>query len=160
MKDKLVFGAAQRGVSFEITQLISPKHLLCYWYGGEVAVAIKGNLRLSVMAAGDVIAELKDKHGECCCYSKDKGNNGRFYDEMHRYLGSDRKLLRTERNGRLVFYNNNWFEWTVYDTEKEKYIGPDAFDNIFDSDKITDCLDAAELGIIFEYALAWEADDG
>ena len=77
---------------------------------------------------------------------------------MRSYLANDKELRRAEESGRLQFYNNNWFEWRMYDSQAKEYIGPSLLDNIFDADDILECLSVKELQSIFEYAVLWQSE--
>lgn len=148
--------AKKAGITLDVTQYIDKKHQNCLWYGGEVASAIRGDLELTIIASGDVIAELTDKNGEFLAYSKDKCNCGRFYDEMKQYIPTDQMLRKTLQTDRLQLINNNWFEWAVFDHSKNRYIGPSCFDNIFDEDNLLVILGADSLNGVFDYATMYD----
>lgn len=148
--------AQKVGISLEVTQYIDKKHQNCLWYGGEVANAMRGDLELTIIAAGDVIAELADENGELLAYSKDKSNSGCFYDEMKRYIPTDRVLRKSLQMCRLQLLNNNWFEWSVFDRAENRYIGPGCFDNIFDEDDLLSILTVDSLNEVFDYAIDYE----
>lgn len=70
-----------------------PDRLNCLWYGGKLAVIkVSETLSVELNVYGDVYAELSDQEGEFLAYVKDKGNTGRFYDEMHQFIQSDQEF--------------------------------------------------------------------
>lgn len=99
-----------------------PDRLNCLWYGGELAVIrVSKTLSVELNVYGDVYAELSDKEGELLAYVKDKGNTGRFYDEMSQFISNDRELLEALDDGRLKLDHNNWFEYDgVYKNKGDK----------------------------------------
>lgn len=60
---------------------------------------------------GDVYAELTDKDRQFFTYVKDKGNTGRFNDEMSPYIQNDQELSEALDDGRLKLDYNNWIEY-------------------------------------------------
>lgn len=88
------------------------ERLNCLWYGGELAVIKVSDLfSVELNVYGDVYAELTDKSGSQLAYVKDKGNTGRFYDEMSAYIKDDQELLLALDDGRLKLDYNNWVEY-------------------------------------------------
>lgn len=157
--NKLIAKAKEQGIEIEMVQdLIDENHLDSLWYGGTIAVIIKNQYRIGVMAAGDVRAILYDKEdGSEVAYVKDKGNYGRFYEEMSYYIKDDDHLYKLEDNGQLVLDSNNWFEWSVYDAEKGEYIGPDCFDNILEED-ILSFLEVDAINALLDYVIEYEEE--
>lgn len=85
------------------------------WYGGTIATVIFGESIFTLSAVGDMIADLVDKkNNEIVERVKDKGNGGRFYDCMKRYIKNDAHMQSIIEDAdpkyRLEFDNNNWFE--------------------------------------------------
>ena len=99
-----------------------PDRLNCLWYGGELAVIkVSETLSVELNVYGDVYAELSDKEGEFLAYVKDKGNTGRFYDEMSQFISNDQELLEALDDGRLKLDHNNWVEYDgVYKNKGDK----------------------------------------
>ncbi len=94
---------------------IDDKHQDCAWYGGDIAAMQDDNYALLLCAVGDVRATLWEtaKQDKVLVHVVDKNMSGRFYDEMRDYIGSDEELIELEKEGRLTFENNNWFEILV-----------------------------------------------
>ena len=89
-----------------------PNRLNCLWYGGRLAtIKVTDTLSVELGIYGDVYAELSDKNGEFLAYSKDKGNTGRFLDEMDSYISDDQELSEVIDDGRLKLDHNNWIEY-------------------------------------------------
>lgn len=161
--EDLIAKASEAGIELEIYQFIDTDHQLCYWYGGDLAVATKDNIKLTISAKGDIDASLYD--GACpeneenlVEWSRDKTNGGGFYSDMKRHIRSDEVLTSLKDAGLLEFNNNNWFEWEAFDMEAKEYVGPDALDNIFDEDYLEECLSVDTLESIFEYIEEWKGD--
>jgi hypothetical protein len=156
--NKLIAKAKEQGIEIEMVQdLIDENHLDSLWYGGTIARITKGRYCIALMAMGDVRATLYDENKNEIAYVKDKGNYGRFYEEMADYIKNDKHMYELEHNGQLVFDNNNWFEWSVYDTEEEEYIGPDCFDNILE-EGILDFLEVDAINALLDYVIEYESD--
>lgn len=118
--------------------------LNCLWYGGDLAVIkVSETLSVTLDVRGDVYAELSDKEGRFLAYVKDKGNTGRFYDEMHQFIQNDQELLEALDDGRLKLDYNNWVEYNgvAYknsDDKVGKFIDLGLIvDNILDDDILT-----------------------
>ena len=134
--------AGKLGVKLEFDpSTFDHKRLNCLWYGGWYAsFVVTPKLSISLGIYGDVRAWLFDNKGEQLVYVKDKGNNGRFYDDMHIYIKDDRQLDKLIKNGRLSLDNNNWVEYggVIYPHGAENTgIGIDLgmmTDNILDDD--------------------------
>lgn len=90
----------------------NPDRLNCLWYGGYLAdIKVTDTLSVELNIYGDVYAVLSDKDGQVLAYVKDKGNTGRFYDEMSSYISNDTELLEALDDGRLKLDYNNWVEY-------------------------------------------------
>lgn len=156
--NKLIAKAQEQGIEIEMVQdLIDENHLDPLWYGGAMARITKGKYCIGIMAAGDVRATLYDENKNEIVYVKDKGNCGRFYEEMADYIKDDKHIYELEHKGQLVFDNNNWFEWSIYDNEEDEYIGPDCFDNILEED-ILSFLEVDVINSLLDYAIKYEED--
>ena len=128
-------------------------------------VAGKSRLRLArdeaqrsaARQVGEVRAELTDNDGCYLASCRDRNNDGAFYEEMRSYLKSDKELYAAIEDGRLDIIDCNWFEWIVFDNEKGEYIGPDAFDNIFeDQQTFLGMVNVETLQKIVDYTKEWE----
>lgn len=104
-----------KGIGVELSfhpENFDSDRLNCLWYGGELAVIKVTDLfSVELNICGDVYAELTDKSGSQLAYVKDKGNTGRFYDEMSSYIKDDGELLLALDDGRLKLDYNNWVEY-------------------------------------------------
>lgn len=158
--EKLIADARQAGIDLKILQFIDVDHCDCIWYGGPMAEAVRGHLLLTVSAIGDIRAYLSGDDNHQLCYVKDRDNRGIFFQEMRGYLANVKELYRAMDSGRLKLDDNNWFEWSVYDSQAKEYIGPSLLDNIFDFVDILTCLSAEELQSVFEYAVSWQSEEG
>ena len=124
-KCKELFAKAEKfGVKLEFDpSTFDHERLNCLWYGGWYAsVVISPKLSISIGIYGDVRAWLFDRKGEQLAYVKDKGNNGRFYDDMHYYIKDDKQLQKMLKKGRLTLDNNNWVEYggVIYPESENK----------------------------------------
>lgn len=154
--DQLIAKAKEQGIEIEILQWIDENRTDCLWYGGDIAKATRGNHVLIFGAYGDVRVHLNGEDGHEITYVKDKGNQGRFYDENHLYIKNDEELHGLIDNGQLELVDNNWIEWRVYDKSADKYIGPDCMDNIYDSCNVLDCLEVEDIIATIDYAIEYE----
>ncbi len=90
----------------------NPDRLNCLWYGGYLAeIKVTDTLSVELNIYGDVYAELSDKDGQFLAYVKDKGNTGRFNNEMRAYIQNDQELLEALDDGRLKLDYGNWVEY-------------------------------------------------
>ena len=160
--------AKDAGFNIDYCALIDPDHQHHFWYGGDVATVKKGDITLSVRAAGIIQATLLDRNGNEIATCKDKNNDGAFYDVMKNHFddeGLDALLEgviddKADAHGRtLTESSRNWFEWEAFDTAKNKYVGPDALDNVFDPVKLLECLTPESLAEVFQIIEAYEADN-
>lgn len=122
----------------------NPDRLNCLWYGGYLAeIKVTDILSVELGIHGDVYAELSDKNGEFLAYVKDKGNAGRFNDEMSPYIQNDQELLEALDDGRLKLDYNNWVEYDgAYYKDKGNTVGEFIdlgliVDNVLDDDILT-----------------------
>lgn len=72
-----------------------------FFYDGEIACAKKKKFTLSLIAGGDICIEIDEKH---------RYTNRNVGDAITKYRLNDERLTTLERNGRLIWNNNNWFE--------------------------------------------------
>lgn len=105
--------AESYGAELSVDYFIDVKHLIHYWYGGDVAEIKYKGYTLAICANGDVVADLSDANGDEITRVKDKGNNGVFYDEMRAYISGDAQLRKLISEERLMFDYNNWWECFV-----------------------------------------------
>ncbi len=110
---KLFKKAAKLGVKLQFNpQDFDYKRLNCLWYGGTIAcIRVTPRVLVELLAYGDVRAILYDENGQELCYSKDKSNNGAFYDRMRLFIKDDKQLKKFEESGRLWIDYNNWIEY-------------------------------------------------
>ena len=91
------------------------------WYGGRVAEVEHKGYTFILGAFGDVRATLLDSSGCEIAEVRDKNNDGLFYDEMRSYICDDKELYALDKEGRLVFENNNWWEVLIDAPDGEQY---------------------------------------
>jgi hypothetical protein len=76
-----------------------------FFYEGEIATVVKPNgTRLTLIAGGDVRITITERGKEY--YYRDMQR----FDAIRYHKLDDKKLRRLEREGRLEWNNNNWFE--------------------------------------------------
>lgn len=110
---RLEENVAERGARLEM-EFTDIRHQMHYWHGGWMgSIYYKGH-EFSIRAVGDMFVTLYDEADDIIAYVKDKGNAGRFYDEMNVQIHSDRHLKKLMSQGRLEFDNNNWWECFLY----------------------------------------------
>lgn len=162
LKNQMIENAKAKGINLQIFQFIDENHQYSLWYGGTIAIASKGHLRCEIYAAGNVCTLLKKGKKELS-FVNDKSNDGKFYEEMRGLIPDDKALSLLERgesyNGMyLILQNSNWFEWNMFDEEKQKWIGSDFLDNVMEEDRLSDCLNANILEDIFAFVKEYEAE--
>lgn len=88
------------------------RRLNCLWYGGYLAtVKVSDELSIELNIYGDVYADLFTPKGEHLVHVKDKGNTGRFGDEMHSYIKDDKVLQKVIKKNLLTLDYGNWVEY-------------------------------------------------
>lgn len=102
-------------VKIELHQKIEYGKCSGMWYGGILASVTSGENEFSLYAKGHVHAYLVDKrNNETVAHVKDKSGEGRFMDEMSRYIKNDTHLMaiRLEKDPiySLDLIDGNWFE--------------------------------------------------
>lgn len=117
-----------------------PQRLNCLWYGGNIATLSKKDIAIDISVIGDIRATLFDENGEVIVFVKDKGNNGRFYDEMNYYIKDDDELGNLIEQNRLVLDNNNWIEFGGIINNEFIDLGM-IYENITDSDNILEAIE-------------------
>ena len=86
--------------------------LNCLWYGGYLAtVKVSDELSIELNIYGDVYADLFTPKGEHLVHVKDKGNTGRFGDEMRSYIKDDKVLQKVIKKNLLTLDYGNWVEY-------------------------------------------------
>lgn len=96
------------------------------WYGGKMVEIDTERYVLSIEALGEVRVVVDGEE------FVDKNETGRVgYELMSAGIDTDEKLAKAERDGRIEWLNNNWFELVVYDKKLDEYVEYD--------DSVTDC---------------------
>ncbi len=130
-----------KGIGVELSfhpESFNPDKLNCLWYGGYLAdIKVTDTLSVELNIYGDVYPELADKNSEFLAYVKDKGNTGRFNEEMSPYIQNDQELLEALDDGRLKLDYNNWVE----------------YDGIIKGNALDKCCTFIDLGIICDNIL-------
>jgi hypothetical protein len=142
---------------------LDPKYIYenkqhCYWYGGTIGSIDYKGCTVCIQVIGDLIATLYDvETGEELVYSKDKSNNGRFYDEMRYFIKTDEELEsiitrglnineeieRGKKEGKkYVLYvdYNNWIEFTIYDNKEDKWVQVSSLDSVIETDDVLEAF--------------------
>jgi hypothetical protein len=93
-----------------------------FFYDGEIATIKKPNgTILSLIASGDIRININD----------DSYNNNNISDAIDKYKLTDKRLRQLEKEGKLTWENNNWFEvmWLPKDSDTwESEMGNVAYD--------------------------------
>jgi hypothetical protein len=110
--------------------------LNCKWYGGNIGKLIIGKYTIIIRAIGDVIVSLNDMNGNLICFSKDKNNEGLFYEEMSCCIKDDKQLQENMDNDTLVCHNNNWVQYDILDTSTNEFLELPLLDNIIDDNNV------------------------
>lgn len=123
--------------------LIDMEHKDPIWYGGYIAelkykgyrvsIKVHGEVNLAVYAHGDGYDGVDD----ILLGYRDKNGQGAYKNEdAMAILKNDAVLKEMENDGRLVWENNNWIEFFIYDKNGENVTDEacGAFSNISDGD--------------------------
>ena len=158
--------AEQKGVSLELSEEeIYENRQHCLWYGGNIATAEYKGIEVYIEANGDIYADLYDKNGEYITHTKDKGNNGNFFHDMRDYIKNDEELIEclglndldSEKEPRLRVTDNNWIEYSLYDTKKEIWVDLGLDGGIVDeTDDVLDAVDISYIVTLVDEYLAEE----
>lgn len=122
-----------------------PERLDCIWYGGFIGSISYKDYEISIHATGDVRARLY-KNGKEIAFVKDRGENGRFYDEFNSFISSDKELYDAFTNNSsdkgicLELDNNNWLEFRVYNIKTASYLDFAIFSNIIDTNNVLEAF--------------------
>lgn len=122
--------AALNGVEVDlpVDNIIDLEHLDCFWYDGYIGSLSYKGYTISVEAHGDIGIDI---------LSEDlKANIASFRnpstDDVYPYFKNDNELQQMSESGRLVWQNNNWLEFVVFDKEGNEVDVPLA-DNVLDN---------------------------
>lgn len=85
------------------------------WYGGYLGEIKYNGIVYEAHAVGEVRATLFDDNNEEIASVVDQNRAGKFRYEMEHYIKNDDELYKLEKEGKLYFENNNWFEILVFD---------------------------------------------
>lgn len=106
------------------------------WYGGEMVEVEIGDYLFKIIAAGDVSVKL---NGEMFKDKNEAGLTSGFLTENG--ILNDTDLQKAIEDGKLTFWDNNWFELIGWDTKRKQYMF-DWYDTVdLDCDDSFDWLD-------------------
>ena len=92
-------------MKIEITQKRLDGKTDSFFYSGEVAYAeSKKGTKFSLSAEGDINISINEDH-----FSNKHGDK-QILEAISKYRLTDRILKKLEKDGKLVWENNNWFE--------------------------------------------------
>ena len=143
--------------NIEYKQFIDGEHQHYLWYGGEVANISCEDYNFEICAYGDVKTELSE-NGEYITSTKDKSNNGEFYNRMRNYLINDDDLENAIENYEMYVAENsdvfaptgkalqimdsNWFEIVARDNNGNAIDVPlDILDATYINEAVQETLD-------------------
>ena len=131
------------------------------WFGGCLGHIKTPNYMIYLKSIGDVICTLFI-NGEEIAYVKDKGNNGRFYEEMCLHIKDDNELSKIlsnnfindeeikSKNKVLFISYNNWIEYEINELNDESgeishtMHSLPLYDNIADSYNILEAFEEVD----------------
>lgn len=129
------------------------------WYGGEIASFEYKGIDVYIEVIGDQYITFNDENGEYITHTKDKSNSGNFFHNMRDYIPDDNTLIEylgwerdVESNiaPRLEIGDNNWIEFSLYDTKKDEWI--EGLDSVMDEEDVLDAVDITGLmDVVDEY---------
>lgn len=105
---------------------VDNEHLDSVWYGGRIATIETERYKIYIEACGDVSGTINGEH------YKDKNNTGYFGQCLkENKIKNDKELKKAESEGIVTFWDNNWFEFQIWDTIKKDWID-NFIDNVID----------------------------
>ena len=131
------FPVGEELIDITLLQFAGDKYLTDLFYGGLVVTAKYKGYDINIEVVGDVVAHLKDEDLQSdLAYVKDKGNSGRFFDEMSPYVSDDnmQQLIHSER---LTIDYGNWFSFYIVKNKEE--LNSDILD-IYNLREAVECL--------------------
>ena len=97
------------------------------WYGGAIVSIKIAQYKITISAIGDVRLWIGNEH------YVDKCNGGRMRQFLEENgIRNDEDLQFAIASGKVVFEDNNWYEFSIYDTNHKCYV--DCEDTIIDDE--------------------------
>lgn len=111
--------AAKLGVDIDLkpSDIIDAEHLNCLWYGGTIGSMCYKGYEIFIKVCGDVNFSVLDENGSDVLFAyKNKNNTGVMEsDDVFQFIDNDLELETLDNEGRIVWENNNWVEFFVFD---------------------------------------------
>lgn len=138
--------AAKVGVKLYLTMndIIDAEHLDCFWYGGQIGAFKYKDYTVSIEVHGDVRLTVLDEEcrEELLVYGN-RNNTGAYKahdsDEVLAVIKDDETFHKLIDDGRIVFSNNNWVEYLIFDPNG-KNITDFGWDTVLDNN-VLDAFD-------------------
>lgn len=144
---ELQLDAALEGVTInlESDSIIDASHLNCFWYGGPIGTLEYKGYTVSIEVHGDVSVTVLDNDMETELLDyRNKNNSGAYGNsEVLDVIKADEELQLLCNDGRLVYSNNNWIEYLIWDNNE--LVGPTVLDNVLDTDNVLEAFSDVSL---------------
>lgn len=128
--------AALNGVEMDLSpdNIFDLEHLDCFWYGGYVGSLKYKGYTVNIEVHGDVRLTVLDKeHREELLIYNNRDNSGAFgHDKVLDVIKDDEILHKLCDEGRVVWANNNWVEYRIFDPNDNEVDLP-IYDNVIDN---------------------------
>lgn len=161
LERKLLAEKAGVHLYLEPDDIIDDKHLDCFWYGGQIGTFEYKGYTVSIEVHGDVSVTLLDSSfQENLLHYNNRDNSGAYKNtEALELICDDETLHKLIDDGRLVFSNNNWVEYLVFDPD-DQMVDNVAWDNILDNN-VLDVFDDPEwVKNVVNEVIAFEEKNG
>lgn len=134
---ELELNAALEGVKLNLDpdDIIDAEHLDCFWYDGYIGSMEYKGYNIDITARGDVrISVLSEDLSDELAHYHNPG-----YDDVIHHIKDDAALKKLSDEGRIVFSNNNWLEFAVFD-ENEHNVTPGTCDTVLDTNNVLEAF--------------------
>ena len=165
--------AAEIGLKIDVPAYIDDEHTHSLWFNGILGSVTKGKYTIYIRATGIVRAYLfheGKEYGNCIAsFINRTDESSRFMDVLGGYIKCDDALETLMRYGTkhksyedgqlrtLEVVEANYFDWILYDREREEYIDGDNFDTSFEDSYLLECLSTGSLYGVFEQIKTYDA---
>lgn len=138
--------AKENGVDLVLTQNLYENKQDSIWYDGLIGYFIyKNRYKVNILVSGDVKVNMNDQ-------TYKYPNLDDLYENN---IKSDYDLFKKLNDGSFSWINNNWFEFNIYDSQKDEYIT-----DSLETNNVLDNLDQAlEVNLYIKEIKAYEKNN-
>lgn len=138
--------AKENNIELVLTQNLYENKQDSIWYDGLIGYFIyKNRYQINIIASGDIKVEINNMAYKYPSWD-DLYENG---------IKSDHDLFKKLQEGTFSWIDNNWFEFNIFDKEKEEYIT-----DVLETDNVLDSLnDALDTNEYINFIRAYEKEN-